>query len=108
MPTLHLLNQEGPEFPQPSYVSPGIMESGWWRVSEARARSMIDYPIHFHRRMAEASFLSGIVTGFRLEAYTTPKGNTSPRTIFLFTPVPDGHLVTDTTGWTLAGVKFVS
>jgi len=107
MPKLYLLNQDGPEFPQPRETSPGVMESGWWRVSEARADSMIGHPIHFHRRKVEAAYLSGIVTGFRREDYTTSKGNISPRIVFLFSPEPEDNILTDPSGWTPAGVKFI-
>ncbi|MGB6219388.1 hypothetical protein [Haloferula sp.] len=107
MPILHLLNQEGPDYPQPKETTPGVMESGHWRVSVDRAEAVIGHPIHFHRRKAEAAFLSGIVTGYRREPYTTAKGNTAPRTIFIFRPQPDIHVATDLTGWTLAGVKFI-
>jgi hypothetical protein len=69
---------------------------------------MIGHLIHFHRRKAEAAFLSGVVTAFRRDPYTTSKGTTSHRTVFLFTPGPDGHIITDTAGWTRAGVKLVS
>jgi hypothetical protein len=75
MPCFHLLNKEGPEFPQPGHVAPGVMESGWWRISIKRAESAIGHPIHFHRRKAEAAFLSGVITGYRRENYTTAKGS---------------------------------
>ena len=108
MPSLHLLNQEGPKFPQPCGSSQGGMESGWWRVSEARALSVVGHPIHFHRRKAEPAFLSGIVTGFKREPYTTAKDITSPRTVFQFTLRQDDPATTDSSGWTLAGVKYIS
>ena len=107
MPRLHLLNQDGPQSPQPSEISPGVMESGWWQVSDARANSMIGHPIHFHRRKALAAYLSGIVTGFRREIYTTSKGKSTLRTVFLFTPQPDGQILADPEGWTLAGVRYL-
>ena len=107
MPSIHLLNTDGPEFPQPWESSPGVVETGHWRVSPERADAMIGHPIHLHRRKAEAAFQSGIVTSYRREPYTTPKGNTSPRIVFVFSPTPDTNVITDTNGWTLAGVKFV-
>jgi hypothetical protein len=107
MPSLHLLNKDGPKFPQPCQVGSGLMESGYWRVSIERAEQVIGHSIHFHRRKAEPAFVSGIVTDFRREHYTTKKGNTSPRTIFIFTPTEDAQIITDAIGWTLAGVKFV-
>ncbi|WP_379708932.1 hypothetical protein [Haloferula chungangensis] len=84
-----------------------VMESGHWRVSIARAEAVIGHPVHFHRRKAEAAFLSGTITGYRREPYITEKGRTSTRTIFVFSPQPETHATTDVTGWTLAGVKFV-
>lgn len=68
---------------------------------------MIGQPMHLHERKAAAAFLSGTVTGYRREPYTTPKGKTSTRSVFLFTPEERGNVVTDSAGWTLAGVKFV-
>jgi hypothetical protein len=107
MPHLHLLNQEGAEFPQPGPTDSGEMESGWWLVSMNRAESVIGHPIHFHRRKAETAFLSGIVTGYRRETYTPPEGRPSTRTVFLFTEVDSTGTATTTDGWTPAGVKYV-
>ncbi len=87
------------------------MESGYWLVSVDRAVAMIGHPIHFHRAKVEVAFLSGIVTNYRREPYTTKKGNTSPRTVFIFTPGPEGlgaQVTASSDGWTPAGVKYTS
>jgi hypothetical protein len=34
--TLHLLNQEGPAFPQLVKIFPRSMESGWWLIFDER------------------------------------------------------------------------
>ncbi len=107
MPSIHLLNKADTHSPQPEETSPGIWESGFWRVSIKRAEMLKGHPIHFHRRKADATFLSGIVTGYRREPYTTAKNSTSPRTIFVFNPLPHSEVLTDPAGWTLAGVKFI-
>ncbi len=83
------------------------MESGWWFVSAARAESVVGHPIHFHRRKAEAALLSDIVTGYRRETYTPPKGRSSTRTVFLFTETDSTEIATSADDWTPAGVKFV-
>jgi len=108
MPRLHLLNQAGQELPQPRHISPDVVESGCWLVSIERAEAMIGFPIHLHRRKAEPAFLSGVVSAYRRENYTSPTGRPTMRTVFTFTPGPDDQAVTDSSGWTPAGVKFVS
>lgn len=109
MPSIHLLNKAASPL-QPSEAPPdsGAWESGLWLVSAERAESLKGHPIHFHHRQADAAFLSGIVTDHRRELYTTPEGNTSPRTIFIFTPLSDSpDVFTGPEGWTPAGVKYI-
>lgn len=107
MPEIHLLNRESSPL-QPRDLGDGVTESGFWRISLNRAQAVVGHPIHFHRRKAAPSHLSGIVTDFRRQAYTTPKGETSPRTVFVFKPDRDLEgTITSTAGWTPAGVKFL-
>ncbi|BCX46408.1 hypothetical protein HAHE_03160 [Haloferula helveola] len=107
MPSLHLLNQEGPEFPQPAETAPGVMESGYWLVSEDRACATIGNPIHFHRRKKDPAFLSGTVTEFRRDYYPPGDPKAKHRTVFIFTPDPHPSGSTTPDGWTPAGVKFI-
>lgn len=74
-----------------------------WRISADSATSMIEDPIHFLSRKEQATFVSAN----RREPYTK-KVRDSPRTIVVFIPTTDAQVITASTGWTLAGVKFVS
>jgi hypothetical protein len=108
MPSIHLLNKATSPL-QPEEVSAGISESGLWRVSTERAESLKGHPIHFHRRKADAAFLSAIVTDYRRELYNTDEGRTTMRTVFIFAPTADpGAVFTGPEGWTPAGVKYIS
>jgi len=108
MASIHLLNKATSPL-QPEEVSPGIWESGLWLVSTGRAESLIGHPIHFHHRKADAAFLSGIVTNYRRELYTTGEGRSTMRTVFIFAPAADrGAVFTGPEGWTPAGVKYIS
>ena len=107
MPSIHLLNKATSTL-QPKEVSPGVWESGCWRVSVARAEELAGNLVYLHRQKSEPAFLVGTITSLRRELYTTENGNSSPRTSFIFTPAQHpADAFTSSDGWTQAGVKFI-
>lgn len=109
MPTLHLLNQQGDQYPQPKELKPGVWETGYWYLSETRAKKLIGHPLHLHRTKAGPSFLAGRVASYRRELYTNPStGHSNRRTVFIFRESPDCQFRTESEGWSQAGIKLLS
>lgn len=108
MPTVHLLNQEGPQYPQPEEISPRIWQSGFWFLSEARSKALCGHLLHLHRRKSEPPFLSGRIVNYRRESYTRPGAEkATKRTVFIFMAETGSSADTDPKGWSFTGIKYI-
>lgn len=105
---IHLLNQEGDQFPQPTKLKAGEWETGDWYLGEKRSAELVGHPIHLHRQKAAPPFLSGTITKYRRKPFTNPdSGKTTERSVFTFKEGPAAGAFTTAEGWTFAGTKFV-
>jgi hypothetical protein len=90
MPTIHLLNQEGDQFPQPTKLKTGEWETGFWHISKKRSEELVDHSIHLHRRKADPPFLSGTISTYQRKPFTNPgSGKTTERSVFTFKEAED-------------------
>jgi hypothetical protein len=108
MPSVHLLNQDGPPYPQPEEVSPDIWQSGFWYLSEVRSRALCGHLLHLHRKKSEPPFLSGRIVNYRRESYTRADADkATERTVFIFRTESGSGTATDAKGWSRTGIKYI-
>ena len=43
-----------------------VWESGWWRLTEDKAKKLIGSEIYFHKKRLEPSFYGGTILGYRV------------------------------------------
>jgi len=106
MPSRHLLNQEGPQFPHPREIAPGVMESRSRLASEVRAKAAIGHPDRSHRRRSAPASLSGTIAGFRRVPRTSPIGRRGAQTNL--TQAFTGDIATSSTESPATGSNYAS
>ena len=80
-----------------------IWSTGYWKLSEERARALIDGDLYLHRKKASPSFFGGIITGFRVEE----AGDYAGRIIFTFkADLAHKNVTASPEGWKLE-MKFI-
>lgn len=81
MPAIHLIKND-PALPNIIPIQPGsdIYRSGYWAVSEDRARALINGTIYFHEEQAKPSFHGGLITAIE----KVNEGQYAGRIVFTF------------------------
>lgn len=73
-----------------------VWESGWWRLTEAKALELVGCEVYFHRKRTEPSFYGGVIQGYRVE----PEGEFEGRIILEFEySLACRNIKTDKYGW---------
>lgn len=67
MPKIHLIQKDPDLRPWPSAEGPPKWESGFWDLSEQRARLLIGGDIYFYEHRTEPSFFGGIVEDIKIK-----------------------------------------
>ncbi len=67
MPGIHVIRINEPGLPQIETVDKAadLYQSGYWALSEERARGLVGGRIYFHREQAKPSFYGGVITAAR-------------------------------------------
>lgn len=63
-PKIHVIRKNDPDLPPLELLDrdAGLHRSGYWVLSEEKAKSLVGGMIYFHREQAKVSFFGGIIT----------------------------------------------
>ncbi|HZR16189.1 MAG TPA: hypothetical protein VFE51_02580 [Verrucomicrobiae bacterium] len=83
MASIHLIRND-PKLPQIKPLAPGsaLFQSGYWVISEDKAKALKGGKIFFHEKQSEPAFFGGEITEFQKVA----AGEYAGRIIFVFKP----------------------
>src|ERR1051325_2197018 len=98
MPSIHLIKKSDPALPavDPVPGETGVFSSGYWTLSEEKARLLVGGQIYFHERQSERSYFGGQI----LEAFPVADGEKQGKIIFKFKSTKDCRgVLTSRDGW---------
>ena len=85
MKKIHLIQKRPDLRPWSAPEGYPVYESGYWALSEKKARSLIGGEIYFYEKRTAPSFLGGVIENIRLKQEDPWKG----RIIFTFRSAPE-------------------